>query len=97
MDKVVLKLLAEMFQNFGTFELSPSLDLYGTGLERGYCLNWWYKEEEKKIEITLFTPLPDCGLDYNRMQELLAKRFSKSDKVSKVMRVGARRIDVYLK
>ena len=96
MDKVVLKLLAEMFQNFGTFELSPSLNWYGTGLERGFCLNWWYYEEEKKIEINLFTPLPDCDLDYNQMQEKLAKRFNKSDKVYKVRRVGGRRIDVYL-
>lgn len=92
-----IKLLSKNIQNIGTFALSNSLDWYGTGLECGYCVNWWYKEEEKKIEITLFTPLPDCGLDYNRMQELLAKRFMKSDKVSKVMRIGARRIDVYLK
>lgn len=92
-----IKLISDNIQSFGTFALSKNLDLYGTGLERGYCVNWWCKEEERKIEITLFTPLPDCGLDYNRMQELLAKRFRKSDKVSKVMRVGARRIDVYLK
>ena len=92
-----IKLLSKNIQNIGTFALSNSLDWYGTGLEHGYCVNWWYKEEERKIEITLFTPLPDCDLDYNRMQELLAKRFKKSDKVSKVMRVGARRIDVYLK
>ena len=92
-----IKLLSKNIQNIGTFALSNSLDWYGTGLERGYCLNWWYKEEEKKIEITLFTPLPNVELDYNQMQEKLAKRFSKSDKVSKVMRVGARRIDVYLK
>ena len=92
-----IKLISDNIQSFGTFALSKNLDLYGTGLERGYCVNWWYKEEEKKIEITLFTPLPDVELDYNQMQEKLAKRFSKSDKVSKVMRVGARRIDVYLK
>lgn len=92
-----IKLLSKNIQNIGTFALSNNLDWYGTGLERDYCLNWWYKEEERKIEITLFTPLPDCDLDYNKTQEKLAKRFSKSDKVSKVMRVGARRIDVYLK
>ena len=92
-----IKLLSKNIQNIGTFALSNSLDWYGTGLEHGYCLNWWYKVEERKIEITLFTPLPDCDLDYNKTQEKLAKRFSKSDKVSKVMRVGARRIDVYLK
>ena len=92
-----IKLISDNIQSFGTFALSKNLDLYGTGLERGYCVNWWYKEEERKIEITLFTPLPDCDLDYNRMQEILAKRFKRSDKVSKVMRVGARRIDVYLK
>lgn len=91
-----IKLLSKNIQNIGTFALSNNLDWYGTGLERDYCLNWWYKEEERKIEITLFTPLPDCDLDYNRMQEILAKRFKKSDKVSKVMRVGGRRIDVYL-
>lgn len=92
-----IKLISDNVQSFGTFALSKNLDFYGTGLERGYCVNWWYKEEERKIEITLFTPLPDCDLDYNRMQEILAKRLKKSDKVSKVMRVGARRIDVYLK
>lgn len=92
-----IKLLSKNIQNIGTFALSNNLDWYGTGLERDYCLNWWYKEEERKIEITLFTPLPDVELDYNQMQEKLAKRFSKSDKVSKVMRVGANRIDVYLK
>lgn len=92
-----IKLISDNVQSFGTFALSKNLDLYGTGLERGYCVNWWYKEEERKIEINLFTPLPDCDLDYNKTQEKLAKRFMKSDKVSKVMRVGARRIDVYLK
>ena len=97
MDKDVLKFLADMFKYLGAFSYSLNLELFGAVIERDYCLNWWYKEEEKKIEITLFTPLPDCGLDYNRMQELLAKRFKKSDRVSKVMRVGARRIDVYLK
>lgn len=98
MDKDVLKFLADMFKYLGAFSYSSSnLELFGAIIERDYCLNWWYKEEERKIEITLFTPLPDCDLDYNRMQELLAKRFKKSDKVSKVMRVGARRIDVYLK
>lgn len=91
-----IKLISDNVQSFGTFALSKNLDLYGTGLERGYCVNWWYKVEERKIEITLFTPLPDCDLDYNKTQEKLAKRFMKSDKVSKVMRVGGRRIDVYL-
>lgn len=97
MDKDVLKFLADMFKYLGAFSFSSSLELFGAIIERDYCLNWWYKEEEKKIEITLFTPLPDVDLDYNQMQEKLAKRFSKSGKVSKVMRVGARRIDVYLK
>ena len=92
-----IRVISKSLRSIGTFEFSKSLESYGTLLDNDYCLNWWYKEEERKIEITLFTPLPDCGLDYNRMQELLAKRFSKSDKVSKVMRVGARRIDVYLK
>ena len=92
-----IKLLSDNIQYLGTFALTKNLDFYGTGLERGYCVNWWYKEEERKIEITLFTPLPDCDMDYGKMQEILAKRFAKSDKVSKVMRVGARRIDVYLK
>lgn len=96
MDKVVLKLLAEMFQNLGTFELSPSLNWYGTGLERGFCLNWWYKEEKRKIEITLFTPLPDCDLDYSETQELLVERFAKSDKVKAITRIGNNRINVYL-
>lgn len=92
-----IKFIRDNFENIGTFNLSSKCDWYGSTIERDYCLNWWYKEEEKKIEITLFTPLPDVDLDYNQMQEKLAKRFSKSDKVSKVMRVGANRIDVYLK
>lgn len=97
MDKDVLKFLADMFKYLGAFSFSSSLELFGAIIERDYCLNWWYKEEEQKIEITLFTPVPDSMHDYNQMQELLAKRFSNSDKVSKVMRVGGRRIDVYLK
>ncbi|MGN0489965.1 MAG: hypothetical protein ACI4GX_07870 [Ruminococcus sp.] len=91
-----IKFIRNNFAYMGTFLLSQNGDWYGSALENDFCLNWWYKEEERKIEINLFTPLPDDYLDYNKMQEILAKRFAKSDKVSKVMRVGARRIDVYL-
>ena len=92
-----IKLLSKNIQNIGTFALSNSLDWYGTGLERGYCVNWWYKEEERKIEITLFTPLPDVELDYGKTQELLVERFKKSELVDKVVKIGACRIDIYLK
>ena len=98
MDKDVLKFLADMFKHLGAFSYSSSnLELFGAIIEHDYCLNWWYKEEERKIEITLFTPLPDCDLDYNRMQELLAERFAKSDKVKVIIRIDNNRIDVYLK
>lgn len=92
-----IKLISDNIQSFGTFALSKNLDLYGTGLEHGYCVNWWYKEEERKIEITLFTPLPDCDMDYGKMQEILAKRFAKSDRVKVVIRIDTNRIDVHLK
>lgn len=92
-----IKLISDNIQSFGTFALSKNLDLYGTGLERGYCVNWWCKEEERKIEITLFTPLPDCDMNYDKMQEILAKRFAKSDRVKVVIRIDTNRIDVYLK
>lgn len=92
-----IKLLSDNIQNIGTFALHNNLDLYGTGLEHGYCVNWWYKEEERKIEITLFTPLPDCDLNYGKTQELLAERFAKSDKVKVIIRINNNRIDVYLK
>ena len=97
MDKDVLKFLADMFKYLGAFSFSSSLELFGAIIERDYCLNWWYKEEENKIEIYLFSPLPHCELNYKQEQNLLVERFKKSKLVEKVVTIGAMLINVYLK
>ena len=92
-----IKLLSKNIQNIGTFALSNSLDWYGTGLERDYCLNWWHDAQANKIEIYIFSPLPHCELNYKQEQNLLVERFKKSELVDKVVKIGACRIDIYLK
>ena len=92
-----IKFLTETLRSIGTFELSKSSEWYGALLDGDYCLNWWYDEQANKIEIYLFTPLPYCELKYNQEQNLLVERFKKSKLVDKVVRIGANRIDVYLK
>ena len=92
-----IKFLTETLRSIGTFELSKSSEWYGTLLDGAYCLNWWHNEQANKIEMHLFTPLPDCELNYKQEKNLLVKRFKKSKLVDKVVRVGAKRIDVYLK
>ena len=92
-----IKFLTETLRSIGTFELSKSSEWYGTLLEGDYCLNWWHDAQANKIEIYLFTPLPDCELKYNQEQNLLAKRFKKSKLVEKVVTIGAMLINVYLK
>ena len=92
-----IKFLTETLRSIGTFELSKGSEWYGTLLDGDYCLNWWHDAQANKIEIYLFSPLPDCELNYKQEQNLLAKRFKKSKLVDKVTRIGAKRIDVYLK
>ena len=92
-----IKFLTETLRNIGSFELSKSSEWYGTLLDGDYCLNWWHDAQANKIEMHLFTPLPDCELNSKQEQNLLAKRFKKSKLVDKVTRIGAKRIDVYLK
>ena len=92
-----IKFLTETLRSIGTFELSKSSEWYGALLDGDYCLNWWHNEQANKIEMHLFTPLPDCELKYNQEQNLLAKRFKKSKLVDNVVRMGVNRIDVYLK
>ena len=95
----VINFLAETFGYIGMFQYHGylELELYGTLLEGDYCLNWRQNKQANKIEMYLFTPLPDCELNYKQEQNLLAKRFRKSKLVDKVTRIGAKRIDVYLK
>ena len=92
-----IKFLTETLRSIGTFELSKSSEWYGTLLNGDYCLNWWHNAQANKIEMHLFTPLPECALDYKQEQNLLAKRFKKSKLVENVVRIGVNRIDVYLK
>ena len=92
-----IKFLTETLRSIGTFELSKNSEWYGTLLNGDYCLNWWFNAKANKIEMHLFTPLPECALDYNQKQNLLAKRFKKSKLVERIVRIGACRIYVYLK
>ena len=92
-----IKFLTETLRSIGTFELSKSSEWYGTLLDGDYCLNWWHNAQANKIEMHLFTPLPDCELNYNQEQNLLVERFKKSKLVGNVVRIGANRIDIYLK
>ena len=97
MDKDVLKFLADMFKYLGAFSFSSSLELFGAIIERDYCLNWWHNAQANKIEIYLFSPLPYCELNYKQEQNLLVERFKKSKLVERIVRIGAFRIDIYLK
>lgn len=92
-----IKFLTETLRSIGTFELSKNSEWYGTLLDGDYCLNWWHNAQANKIEMHLFTPLPDCELNYNQEQNLLVERFKKSKLVDNVVRIGANRIDIYLK
>ena len=92
-----IKFLTETLKSIGTFELSKSSEWYGTLLDGDYCLNWWHDAQANKIEMYLFTPLPDCELNYKQKQNLLVKRFKKSKLVESVVRIGVNRIDIYLK
>ena len=92
-----IKFLTETLRSIGTFELSKNSEWYGTLLDGDFCLNWWHDAQANKIEMHLFTPLPECALDYNQKQNLLVERFKKSKLVDKVVKIGAFRIDIYLK
>ena len=92
-----IKFLTETLRSIGTFELSKSSEWYGTLLDGDFCLNWWHDAQANKIEMHLFTPLPWRECDYNHEQNLLVERFEKSELVDKVVRKGAKRIDIYLK
>ena len=93
----VINFLAEIFGNIGMFQFKEDLELYGTLLDGDYCLNWRRNKRAKKIEMYLFTPLPKCKFDYQQEQNLLIERFKKSELVDKVVRIGAKRIDIYFK
>ena len=92
-----IKFITETLKSIGSFELSKNSEWYGTLLNGDYCLNWWHNSQANKIEMYLFTPLPWRECDYNHEQNLLVERFKKSKLVESVVRIGAKRIDVYLK
>ena len=92
-----IKFITETLRNIGSFELSKNSEWYGTLLDGDYCLNWWHNAKANKIEMHLFTPLPEYELNYNQKQNLLVERFKKSKLVDKVVKIGAFLIDVYLK
>ena len=95
----VINFLAETFGYIGMFQYHGylELELYGTLLEGDYCLNWRQNTQANKIEMHLFTPLPWRKCDYKHEQNLLVERFEKSELVDKVVRIGAKRIDIYFK
>ena len=92
-----IKFLTETLRSIGSFELSKGSEWYGALLDGDYCLNWWHNAQANKIEMYLFMPLPYCELNYKQEQNLLVERFRKSELVDKVVRKGAKRIDIYLK
>ena len=93
----VINFLAEIFGNIGMFQFKAGLELYGTLLDGDYCLNWRQNKQANKIEMYLFRLYPDCEPNYTKMRSLLVNRFRKSELVDKVVRKGAKRIDIYLK
>ena len=93
----VINFLAETFGNIGMFQYNKAFECYGTLLDGDYCLNWRQNTQANKIEMHLFTPLSWRKCDYKHEQNLLVERFEKSELVDKVVRIGAKRIDVYLK
>ena len=92
-----IKFITENFCPMGAFDFCKSSEWYGTLLDGDYCLNWWHDAQANKIEMHLFTPLPWRECDYKHEQNLLVERFKKSKLVEKVLKIGACRIDVYLK
>ena len=93
----VINFLAEIFGNIGMFKYNNRFECCGTLLDGDYCLNWWQNTQANKIEMHLFTPLPWRKCDYKHEQNLLVERFEKSELVDKVVRIGTKRIDIYLK
>ena len=92
-----IKFITENFCPMGAFDFCKSSEWYGTLLDGDYCLNWWHNAQANKIEMHLFTPLPWRKCDYKHEQNLLVERFEKSELVDKVVRIGAKRIDIYFK
>ena len=92
-----IQFLNENFCPVGEMRVYKAWKWYGTLLNGDYCLNWWYDAKANKIEMHLFTPLSWRKCDYKHEQNLLVERFEKSELVDKVVRIGAKRIDIYLK
>ena len=92
-----IQFLNENFCPVGEMRVYKAWKWYGTLLNGDYCLNWWHNSQANKIEMYLFTPLPWRECDYNHEQNLLVERFKKSKLVESVVRIGANRIDIYLK
>ena len=92
-----INFLDKTFGHIGMLQSNTDFELYGTLLEGDHCLNWRRNKQAKRIEMYLFTPLPECGLNYTKMRSLLVNRFRKSELVDKVVRKGTKRIDIYLK
>ena len=95
-----MKLFNFITENFGpcfTTKENEEGELFGTALDGDFCLNWLYDSNMHKIEMYLFTPLPWRECDYNHEQNLLVERFKKSKLVDNVVRIGSKRIDIYLK
>ena len=92
-----INFLDKTFGHIGMLQSNTDFELYGTLLEGDYCLNWRQNTQANKIEMHLFTPLPWRKCDYKHEQNLLVERFEESELVDKVVRIGAKRIDIYLK
>ena len=92
-----INFLDKTFGHIGMLQSNTDFELYGTLLEGDYCLNWRQNTQANKIEMHLFTPLPWRKCDYKHEQNLLVERFEESELVDKVVRRGAKRIDIYFK
>ena len=92
-----IQFLNENFCPVGEMRVYKAWKWYGTLLDGDYCLNWWFNAKANKIEMHLFTPLSWRKCDYKHEQNLLVERFEESELVDKVVRIGAKRIDIYFK
>ena len=93
----LLKFISENFKSPFTLNYNIYGELFGTILDGEYCLNFRYYELEKKIEMRLYTPFRVCFFDYQVEQGYIFNRIEKSKLVERVVKIGKKRIDIYLK
>ena len=93
----LLNFITENFKSPFTFKWNRYGELFGTILDEDYCLNFRYDEQENKVEMRLYTPFQVCFFDYKGEQGYIFNRIEKSKLVERVVKIGKKRIDIYLK